>query len=104
MLRSELAAEGIDVSTLCPGVVNTNLDETSAKNRPARFGGPMPHPKELDLPVRMAPEAVGPIVIAGIRANRPYIFSHPSLVEMIERFKIEPVLRDFEFYKPMSDF
>lgn len=104
MLRSELAPEGIGVSTLCPGVVNTNLDETSAKNRPERFGGPMSHVKALDLPVRMPPEAVGPIVVEGMKANRSYIFSHPSLVDMIQQFKIDPVLKDFEFYKPLSTY
>lgn len=98
MLRSELTPEGINVSTLCPGVVNTNLDATSAKNRPARFGGPMGEPKELDLPERMAPEAVGPIVIRGIRANRAYIFTHPELLEMIQQFKIRPILEDFAFF------
>lgn len=102
MLRSELTREGIGVSTLCPGVVNTNLDATSAKNRPARFGGPLGHTKELDLPVRMAPEAVGPIVIRGIRADRPYIFTHPELLEMIQEYKIAPMLEDFAFFGPAA--
>lgn len=98
MLRSELAKDNIGVSTLCPGVVNTNLDATSAKNRPARFGGPMGEPHELDLPVRMAPEAVGPIVTRGIKANRPYIFTHPELLDMIQEYKIRPMIADFEFF------
>lgn len=98
MLRVELAPDGIGVSTLCPGVVNTNLDATSAKNRPERFGGPMSAPKELDLPTRMQPEAVGPIVLRGIRANRPYIFTHPEMVDMVRAYKIQPALDDFAFY------
>lgn len=99
MLRLELAPEGIGVSTLCPGVVNTNLDATSAKNRPERFGGPMEAPKELDLPTRMQPEEVGPIVVRGIRANRPYIFTHPDLVEVVRARKVQPALDDFAFYE-----
>jgi hypothetical protein len=59
------------VSVLCLGVVNTNLDATSARNRPGRFGGPLPAPKELDLPVRMTPEEAGVVVLRGVRGKRP---------------------------------
>ena len=99
MLHHELAAEGIGVSVLCPGVVHTDLDANSANNRPARFGGPMPQPKELDIPVsaRMKAEDVGPIVVRGILANRKYIFTHPHSVEMLQTFSIKPLLEDFKF-------
>lgn len=97
-LRQELAPEGIGVSVLCPGVVNTNLDATSARNRPARFGGPMPEPKELDLPVRMSPEAVGPVVLRGVRANRAYVFSHPERIDLLREYTLDPIIADFDFY------
>jgi NAD(P)-dependent dehydrogenase (short-subunit alcohol dehydrogenase family) len=98
MLGYELAPEGIGVSVLCPGVVRTNLDETSAANRPARFGGPLPPPKELDLPVRMDPEDAGRIVVEGIRTNRKYIFTHPQLGEFVQTLRFGPLLDDFGFW------
>ncbi len=98
MLRHDLAKDGIGVSVLCPGVVNTNLDVTSARNRPDRLGGPMPTPAELDLPTRMQPEAVGPIVVRGVRANRPYIFTHPERIALFNTYTVDPVTENFEFY------
>ncbi|WP_084509229.1 SDR family NAD(P)-dependent oxidoreductase [Nocardia pseudovaccinii] len=97
VLGHELEQFGIGVSVLCPGAVLTNLDETSAANRPARFGGPLPTPKELDLPVRMDAEQVGRIVVRGIRANRRYIFTHPELVGAIRARRIQPMLDDLAF-------
>jgi NAD(P)-dependent dehydrogenase (short-subunit alcohol dehydrogenase family) len=44
MLRAELAGEGIGVSVLCPGVVESNLMATSAENRHDAFG-PQPAPQ-----------------------------------------------------------
>lgn len=98
VLGHELEPDGIAVSVLCPGVVRTNLDETSAMNRPARFGGPLPKPKDLDLPVRMDPETVGRIVVTGIQANRRYIFTHPQMVEALRARRIQPMLDDFAFF------
>jgi NAD(P)-dependent dehydrogenase (short-subunit alcohol dehydrogenase family) len=98
MLGLELAPEGIGVSVLCPGVVRTNLDESSAANRPARFGGPLPKPKELDLPVRMDPEEAGRIVVDGITANRRYIFTHPQLGQYVQDLRISPLLEAFSYW------
>lgn len=97
-LRQELAPEGIEVSTLCPGAANTNLDANSARHRPERFGGAMEEPKELDLPVRMSPEAMGPVVVRGIRGKRPYIFTHPERIDLVEEYTLKPMLADFAFY------
>ena len=38
-LRNELEPESIGVSVLCPGMVQSNLGETSARHRPERHGG-----------------------------------------------------------------
>lgn len=97
-LRNELAPEGIEVSVLCPGVVRTNLDENSASNRPARFGGPLPKPKDLDIPVRMEPEQVGRIVVRGIQENRRNIFTHPQAAELVRDGRIQPMVDDFAFW------
>ncbi len=83
ILRGELADHGIGVSVLCPGLIATDLSQTSARNRPARFGGPAPTPPPMSDDMKaqaMAPEDVGPIVVRGIKANRGTILTHPELV------------------------
>ncbi|MCA9510343.1 MAG: SDR family NAD(P)-dependent oxidoreductase, partial [Myxococcales bacterium] len=88
ILRGELAAEGIGVSSLCPGFVLTELSATSARNRPARFGGPSAPPAgEVPEALRataLQPEQVGPIVLDGIRANRAWIFTDRNVGPAIE--------------------
>jgi NAD(P)-dependent dehydrogenase (short-subunit alcohol dehydrogenase family) len=98
MLRLELAPEGIGVSVLCPGLVAGNLGVTSARNRPDRFGGPMPPPDTGRRPSSAMPnEAVGPIVADAIEHNRFYIFTHPENVELVKA-RHQQVLDDFAFY------
>lgn len=99
ILRGELADEGIGVSVLCPGLIDTDLARTSARNRPEAFGGPMPEPGEMPPEMRaqaMAPEAVGPIVVRGIRANRLTILTHPELVIPMVEARFEAVRADGE--------
>ena len=81
ILRGELADQGIGVSVLCPGLIGTDLSLTSARNRPARFGGPTTAaPMAEDMKAEaMTPEQVGPIVVRGIKANRATILTHPEL-------------------------
>jgi NAD(P)-dependent dehydrogenase (short-subunit alcohol dehydrogenase family) len=106
MLRYEVAADGIDVSVLCPGGVATNLSLTSARHRPDRFGGPMSKPQRSpsDLPSEMLealglmqPEDIGPIVVKGLRANRPLIITHPRMIDDLRR-RQNAQLADFGFF------
>ena len=90
MLRYELAPEDIGVSVFCPGLVESNLGSTSARHRPDRFGGAFEGPGGAGMPPGAMPnEAVGPIVVRAIRANRAYILTHPEIsnapVERMER-------------------
>jgi NAD(P)-dependent dehydrogenase (short-subunit alcohol dehydrogenase family) len=98
MLRQELEPEGIGVSVLCPGLVAGNLSSTAARNRPSRFGGPLPDPRAgaAPNPAAMPNDAVGPIVVDAIKANRFYIFTHPESVELV-RARQQHVLDDFDF-------
>ena len=100
MLRMELAPENIGVSVLCPGLVAGNLSSTAARNRPGRFGGPLADPRAgaAPNPAAMPNDAVGPIVVDAIRANRFYIFTHPDSVALV-RARQQHVLDDFEFYR-----
>jgi NAD(P)-dependent dehydrogenase (short-subunit alcohol dehydrogenase family) len=96
-LREELAPEGIGVSVLCPGVVDSQLYTTSAAQRPSQYGGP--HQVETPGmgmgPQAMPAEEVGPIVVRGIRENRLHIFTHPSSRPLVEN-RFEAIRADFE--------
>jgi NAD(P)-dependent dehydrogenase (short-subunit alcohol dehydrogenase family) len=97
MLRGELEPEGIGVSVLCPGPVESNAVATSARHRPERFGGPMEEIVAGDLPGAMPNEEVGPIVVRGIVANRAYIFTHPRTGRAV-RARQDAVMADFAFF------
>jgi NAD(P)-dependent dehydrogenase (short-subunit alcohol dehydrogenase family) len=101
-LRGELAHDGIGVSVLCPGMVRSNLAVTSARYRPDRYGGPLPEPDGTPLPAAMAPEAVGPVVVRGIKANRLHILTHPESRAVVEA-RHATLLDDFAFFsEPLS--
>jgi len=98
MLRYELAPEGIGVSVLCPGLVESNLGSTSARHRPDRFGGAFEDPSAgAGMPPGAMPnEAVGPIVVRAIRANRAYILTHPETRPLVEA-RQQLLLDDYTF-------
>jgi NAD(P)-dependent dehydrogenase (short-subunit alcohol dehydrogenase family) len=97
-LRGELGGEGIGVSLLCPGMVQSNLAATSARHRPARHGGPLPPPPAREpLATSMAPEAVGPVVVRGIRSNRFHILTHPASRGLVEA-RHAALVDDFAFF------
>jgi NAD(P)-dependent dehydrogenase (short-subunit alcohol dehydrogenase family) len=98
-LRGELAPYGIGVSVLCPGMVRSNLAATSARNRPAQFGGPMPIPEpnmtpELEAQMIEA-EEVGQTVVRALRAGRFYIVTHPHTKPIVEH-RFREILADFD--------
>jgi NAD(P)-dependent dehydrogenase (short-subunit alcohol dehydrogenase family) len=98
-LRGELAPEGIGVSVLCPGMVLSNLAQTSARHRPERHGGPLPAPPAIEArfaKMMLPAEAVGPIVVRGIRANRLHILTHPEARVVVEK-RMQQLLADFDF-------
>jgi NAD(P)-dependent dehydrogenase (short-subunit alcohol dehydrogenase family) len=78
-LRRDLAPEGIGVSVLCPGGVNTRIFE-AARNRQARFGGPATTSavRTTNLTQR-EPSEVAALVLRGIRENRLYLHTDLSL-------------------------
>jgi NAD(P)-dependent dehydrogenase (short-subunit alcohol dehydrogenase family) len=105
MLRGELAAEQIGVSVLCPGVVESDLMNTSSQNRPEGFGPSAVFegastPSDVDTPAvadtSMPAERVGPIVVRAILANRLYILTHPEAKSAIEK-RFGRICDDFDF-------
>jgi NAD(P)-dependent dehydrogenase (short-subunit alcohol dehydrogenase family) len=103
-LRSELDETGIGVSAFCPGPVQTNIRE-GGRTRPERYGdsGYTELDRELEerpnSPLWMDPLECGERVLAGIRRDDLYIFTHREFREgaderfraMLASFPDEPV-------------
>jgi NAD(P)-dependent dehydrogenase (short-subunit alcohol dehydrogenase family) len=92
-LRSELDKTGIGVSAFCPGPVQTNIRE-GGRMRPERYGdsGYTELERELEArpnsPLWMDPLECGQRVLAGIRRDDLYIFTHREFREGVdERFR-----------------
>jgi len=89
-LRAELAGTNIGTSVFCPGLVKTDIIN-SERNRPAELANPgkpqgfTPPPGMRDKPpidlmaVALDPLEVGKVVLAGIRRNDLYIFTHQEI-------------------------
>ena len=93
-LRAELASQGIGVSVLCPGGVESNLNATSeARHAAARGTDPL---DTRPIPVTlMAASSVAERVLASIEANALHITTHPEYRDLVaERF--EAVLAAFD--------
>ena len=82
-LRFSLYPYNLGVSVFCPGLINSRIYE-SEKIRPQRFASPAntaKSQKTMDIlpeihKAGMEPEEAGEKVLAGIRRNDLYIFSH----------------------------
>lgn len=106
-LRSDLAGEQIGVSAFCPGPVRTNIRE-GGRMRPERYrdSGYLEFEEELEerpnSPLWMDPVECGERVLAGIRNDDLYIFTHREFREgaeerfraMLASFPDEPVDED----------
>jgi len=96
-LSMQLKPHGIGVSVLCPSFVRTRIGD-SGRNRPARYGQPQP----LDpaspagqmvaeiarrLEAGLDPSDVAARVVAAIRNDELYVFTHPNMRDEVdERF------------------
>ena len=92
-LRSDLAGEPIGVSAFCPGPVQTNIRE-AGRMRPERYrdSGYLELERQLEerpnSPLWMDPLECGERVLAGIRRDDLYIFTHREFREGAEeRFR-----------------
>jgi len=105
-LRSELAEHGIGVSVFCPGPVQTNIRE-GGRMRPERYGDSGYVELERDLeerpnsPLWMDPLECGERVLAGIRADDLYIFTHREFRDGAEE-RFQAMLASFPD-EPLND-
>jgi NAD(P)-dependent dehydrogenase (short-subunit alcohol dehydrogenase family) len=89
-LAAELAGTSIGVSVLCPSFVRTRQAETSAHNRPERYG-PRTEVSAAAAAQLVAllrsgldPDEVAEKVVHAIKENRPYIFTNPEVRSALE--------------------
>ncbi len=87
-LRAELAPRGVGVSILCPGQIATRLAE-SERLRP-RGGGRAGGSSGMLAPLiagGMDPDEVAKFVIAGVRSDAEYVFTHAEFRDpLAQRF------------------
>ena len=89
-LAAELEPDGIGVSVVCPGRVNTRIAETSAK----QLENETPTVSPPITSVQMEPIEVGRIVRDAVVEGRLHIFSHPASRKRLEA-QFAKVLRNF---------
>lgn len=93
-LAMQLAPHGIGVSVLCPEFVRTRIGD-SGRNRPARYGETPPLDPQSPaaamvaeiaqrIEAGLAPEAVAARVLAAIRNDEFYVFTHPDMRGAVE--------------------
>jgi len=84
-LRKELEGDGIGVSILCPGGVDSRLFD-AARNLPEELRGRVtPIVAERPDAERMQPRDVGELVVEAVRADCFWIITHPEVRQFIER-------------------
>jgi NAD(P)-dependent dehydrogenase (short-subunit alcohol dehydrogenase family) len=93
-LATQLKPLGIGVSILCPGFVRTRIDE-SARNRPPRYGPARVLDPQSPIAMMTAqiaelvrtgldPAKLAERVLAAIREDELYIFTHPEMRPELE--------------------
>lgn len=101
-MRADLEPDGIGVSTLCPGPIDTNLP---ASDRFRSSGGDAGGVSEALSPfIRdgMKPDEVAPIVLRGIRANLPYIFTDQTMRDFFAQ-RFDAILKGFDQISPVDE-
>ncbi|WP_327145944.1 SDR family NAD(P)-dependent oxidoreductase [Nocardia sp. NBC_01327] len=92
-LRGELAADGIGVTTLCPGQAATRILDAQ-RTRPAAFGRPAAEPFGTGvIPMSIEPAEVARLAVEGVRRDAPIVFALPEYSRDTFRAQIERMWR-----------
>ena len=113
-LRLELAEHGIATSVYCPGGVATGMKDNNERYRPQRFGGPGPGPVRVPSgffvehkTTFLSPEQIAPMVLRGIKNNRPIVFDHADqrqlFVETYQKFVMQAFDDAAEYEQAMGE-
>ena len=94
-LRSDLEPDGIGVSTLCPGAIATDLPSSDRYRAAGERAGGRSEALQPFIEGGMDPDAVGPIVLRGIRRNLPYIFTDDAMRELFQQ-RFDTILAGFD--------
>lgn len=86
-LHADLQEQGVGVSILCPGVVNTNISN-SGRNRPAQYGGPVDVHEDFVL-AKAAKHGTDPLeygrwVLKAMERGQLYVVTHPEDRAIVE--------------------
>jgi len=84
-MRVDLEGDGVGVSTLCPGPIDTNLPASDRLRSAGEKSGGVSEALNPFIRGGMKPDEVGPIVLSGIRRDLPYIFTHDDMRESFKQ-------------------
>ncbi len=98
-LRGDLEPDGIGVSTLCPGPIDRNLPASDRLRGTSEKAGGFSEALSPFIREGMKPDEVGPIVLRGIRANLPYIFTDDGMRDFFAQ-RFETILAGFDRIAP----
>lgn len=101
-MRVDLAEQGIGISVLCPGVVQTGIG-SSERNRPDEFGGKVtpamdrePGSSNPEMEV-MQPSAIGDIVLHAVQNDQFYILTHREFEDAVQK-RGEEIRSAFDYW------
>ncbi len=94
-MRADLEPEGIGVSTLCPGPIDTNLPASDRFRSGSGSAGGFSEALSPFIRDGMKPDEVAPIVLRGIRANLPYIFTDETMRDFFAQ-RFEAIMKGFD--------
>ncbi|WP_166903518.1 SDR family NAD(P)-dependent oxidoreductase [Mycobacterium sp. DL440] len=85
-LGAELADDGIGVSVVCPGGVQSRLWQTSRRARglPDTDAEPGDVSSQSASPDGMDPYQVGLLTVDAVRSNELYVITHPEFRSLLE--------------------
>ena len=85
-LRNVLKDDGIGVSTLCPGVIETNITQNAVALRPSGIKDAMPDFPDTLTQGGMPADKMAEIVLRGMETNQAIIVSHPEFWPAVHEF------------------